>query len=158
MRGYGGISIEKQRGLVAVCLALQINPHLLRCGDASSWEKPLQRIEAKRREQGERIPKNRVPQVGKETQGNKKKNQVKKPLRTFLIKAPSLRSTRGYIAIPGTGFRAGMGTGPLGVMALGFMGLGPGAGPRRALPAWLAELDRGRPPIWGGGAICGPPP
>jgi hypothetical protein len=61
------------------------------------------------------------------------------------------------MAIPGTGFRLGMGRGPLGEMALGFMGLGPGAGPRRGLPAWLAELDRGRPPICGG-AICGPPP
>jgi hypothetical protein len=66
------------------------------------------------------------------------KKSSQETAQTFLIKAPGLRSTRGYIAIPGTGFRAGMGTGPLGVMALGFMGLGPGAGPRRGLPAWLA--------------------
>jgi hypothetical protein len=53
-----------------------------------------------------------------------------------------------YMAMPGTGFRNGMGP----TAALGFMGLGPGAGPRLALPAWFAELDLGRP-IWGGGAI-----
>jgi len=106
--------------------------------------------------------RNRAPQVGKGSQKEiAKKNQIKdqETAQTFLIKAPSLESNfLIYIAIPGTGFRAGIGTGPLGVMALGFMGLGPGAGPRRGLPAWLAELDRGRPPIWGGGAIWGPPP
>jgi hypothetical protein len=57
------------------------------------------------------------------------------------------------MAMPGTGFRDGIGP----ALGLGFMGLGPGAGPRRMLPAWLAELDRGRP-ISGGGAIWGPPP
>jgi hypothetical protein len=73
---------------------------------------------------------------------------------SFLMKATLSRQGGGiYIAMPGTGFRDGMGP----TAALGFMGLGPGAGPRRALPAWFAELDLGRP-IWGGGAIWGPPP
>lgn len=54
-----------------------------------------------------------------------------------------------YIAIPGTGFREG--TAPT-TGVLGFMGLGPGAGPRRGALAWFAEFDLGRP-IWDGGAI-----
>lgn len=53
--------------------------------------------------------------------------------------------------MPGTGLR---GMGP--ALEFGFMGLGPGAGPRRWL-TWLAEFDLGRP-ISGGGAIWGPPP
>jgi hypothetical protein len=63
---------------------------------------------------------------------------------TFLMK------TQGQVAqmaMPGTGFRAGTGS-----AALGFIGLGPGAGPRRMLPTWFAELALGRP-ICGGGAI-----
>jgi hypothetical protein len=59
----------------------------------------------------------------------------------------SLRET--YNACPGTGFREG--TAPT-IGELGFMGLGPGAGPRRAPMAWFAEFDLGRP-IWEGGAI-----
>jgi hypothetical protein len=62
---------------------------------------------------------------------------------TFLMKT---HSGQDYIARPGTGFRGGIGP------ALGFMGLRPGAGPRRALLTWFAELDLGRP-ICGGGAI-----
>jgi len=105
--------------------------------------------------------KNRVPLVGKISQKEIAKKILKRSRNRSNVphKSTSLESNiLVYIAIPGTGFRAGIGTGPLGVMALGFMGLGPGAGPRRGLPAWLAELDRGRPPIWGGGAIWGPPP
>jgi hypothetical protein len=63
---------------------------------------------------------------------------------TFLMK------TLGQVAqmaMPGTGFRVGMGP-----AALGFMGLGPGAGPRLMLPTWFAEFALGRP-ICGGGAI-----
>ena len=39
---------------------------------------------------------------------------------------------------------------------LGFMGLKPGVGPRRAWIS-LAEFERGRA-IWGGGSCWGPPP
>jgi hypothetical protein len=63
-----------------------------------------------------------------------------------------------YIAIPGTGLRLGIAIGAGAAPALGFIGLNAWGGPRRGFPAWLAELERGRPPIWGGGAICGPPP
>jgi hypothetical protein len=51
-----------------------------------------------------------------------------------------------YNAIPGIGFLGGIGE-----TAFGFMGLGPGAGARRAL-TWLAEFERGRP-ICGGGML-----
>jgi hypothetical protein len=104
---------------------------------------PLLGIEAERREY-------------KKTNGKDKKK--KETAKNVPHKSTGLRSTQAHMAMPGTGFRLGIGPEPSEITALGFMGLGPGAGPRRGLPAWLAELDRGRPPIWGGGAICGPPP
>ena len=58
----------------------------------------------------------------------------------------SIPHERRYNAWPGIGFLAGMC-----IVALGFMGLGPGGDARRAL-AWLAELERGRP-ICGEGAF-----
>lgn len=62
------------------------------------------------------------------------------------------------MAMPGTGFLAGIWPVTGDDATLGFMGLGPGAaGPRRG-PGWPAEFDLGRPSICGGGAICGPPP
>ena len=65
------------------------------------------------------------------------------------------RPLNAPIQSPGTGFLVGMPAGgevgrPL--VALGFMGLGPGGDARRAMTE-LAELERGRP-ILGGGAMC----
>jgi hypothetical protein len=85
---------------------------------------------------------------------HRSKNKHKGNVKALLFDVSSSRlktSQRAYMAMPGTGFREGMGP------ALGFMGLGPGAGPRRMLPTWFAEFDLGRP-ICGGGAIWGPPP
>jgi hypothetical protein len=76
----------------------------------------------------------RSPTVGNST---KKQTKVKCHDR-------AVAHQRRYNAMPGMGFRTGICKG-----ALGFMGLGPGGGPRRAV--WLAEFERGRP-------ICGAAP
>ena len=49
------------------------------------WEQPLLRIEAKRRERGNRFARKPKPQIVRKRKEN---NNNKKPLKTFLIKAP----------------------------------------------------------------------
>ena len=49
------------------------------------WEQPLLRIEAKRRERGNRFATKPKPQIARK---RKRNDNNKKPLKTFLIKAP----------------------------------------------------------------------
>ena len=51
------------------------------------WEQPLLRIEAKRRERGNRFATKPKPQIARK---RKRNDNNKKPLKTFLIKAPAL--------------------------------------------------------------------